>query len=113
QIIRYYADVGVKAEYKYFERTLYTEHYQSNEIEAAFWGGDRTVVPLAAPIIFIGTQPDRPWCPAWGYYREDTEHPIAEEPPADHWIRDIWNLWDQVAAEPDPEQQNELFRGIL
>lgn len=113
QIVRYYADVGVKAEYKYFERTLYTEHYQSNEIQAAFWGGDRTVVPLAAPIIFIGTQPDRPWAVAWGYYREDPEHPVAEEPPADHWIWKIWDLWDQVSVEPDPEKQNELFRGIL
>lgn len=113
QIIRYYQDVGVKAEYKYFERTLYTQHYESNEIEAAFWGGDRTVVPLAAPIIFIGTQPDRPWCVAWGYYRSDPDSPVAEEPPADHWIRKIWEIWDQVSAEPDPEKQNELFLGIL
>ncbi len=70
-------------------------------------------MPLAAPIIFIGTQPDRPWAVAWGYYREDPEHPVAEEPPADHWIWKIWDLWDQVSVQPDPEKQNELFRGIL
>lgn len=113
QVVRYFADVGVKAEYKYFERTLYTEHYQSNQIEAAFWGGDRTVVPLAAPIIFLGTQPDRPWGVAWGYYRNEPDNPVAEAPPEGHWIIKIWEIWDQVAAEPDPAKQDELFRGIL
>lgn len=114
QIIKYYAAVGVKASYKYFERSLYTEHYQSNEIEAASWGGDRTVVPLAAPIIFTGQQPDRPWCAAWSLWKlNGPSDPNGQEPPADHWINTIWSLWDQVAAEPDPAKQNELFTQIL
>jgi peptide/nickel transport system substrate-binding protein len=108
-----FAEVGIKATYKYFERTLYTEHYQANEIEAAWWGGDRTVLPLAAPIIFIGTQPDRPWSVAWGYYRQDPTNPIAEEPPAGHWIWKIWETWDQIAIEPDTAKQTELFHQIL
>ena len=45
-IVKYLGDVGIKCAYKYFERALYTEHYSANEIEAAFWGGDRTVLPL-------------------------------------------------------------------
>jgi peptide/nickel transport system substrate-binding protein len=113
QVIRYYADVGVKAAYRYFERTLYTEHYQANEIEAAWWGGDRTVVPLAAPIIWLGIQPDRPWAVAWGYWRQEPDNPVAEEPPADHWIRTIWDLWDQLSVEPDPAQQTALFHQLL
>lgn len=113
QVIRYLADLGISASYRALERALYTEHYQSNEIEAAWWGGDRTVLPLAAPIIFIGTQPDRPWCPGWSYYRLDPTDPAAEEPPADHWIWDIWALWDELAQEPDPAVQNEKFAQIL
>jgi peptide/nickel transport system substrate-binding protein len=108
-----FSEVGIKATYKYFERTLYTEHYQANEIEAAWWGGDRTVLPLAAPIIFIGTQPDRPWDVAWGYYRTDPTNPAAEEPPEGHWIWDIWNIWDQISVQPDLDQQTELFKQIL
>ena len=113
QAIRYFADIGINATYKALERSLYTEHYQSNEIEAAWWGGDRTVIPLAAPIIFIGTQPDRPWCPAWGYFRTDPTNPAAEEPPADHWIWEIWRLWDELAQEPDSATQNAMFEQIL
>ncbi|RIK43672.1 MAG: hypothetical protein DCC55_04885 [Chloroflexi bacterium] len=113
QVIRYFADVGVKATYRGVERSLYEEHYRANEIEAAWWGGDRTVLPLVAPIIWIGTQPDRPWAVAWGYWRTDPTNPAAEEPPADHWIRTIWDLWDQCAAEADADRRNELFFQIL
>jgi peptide/nickel transport system substrate-binding protein len=114
QIVGYFNEVGISAAYKYSERSLYTEHYQSNEIEAAFWGGDRTVVPLAAPIIWVGEQDDRPWCPAWVHYRQTGgTSPTAEAPPEGHWMWTIWELWDQIQAEPDPEQQNALFFQIL
>ncbi|MCC9076587.1 ABC transporter substrate-binding protein [Litorilinea aerophila] len=113
QVIRYYADVGIKASYKSVERSLYEEHWAANEIEAAWWGGDRTVVPLVAPGIFLGTITDRPWAVAWGLWRNDPTNPNAEEPPEGHWIWDIWSLWDQIAVEPDEEKRNELFRQIL
>lgn len=113
QVIRYLGELGISATYRALERALYTEHYQANEIEAAWWGGDRTVLPLAAPIIFIGTQPDRPWCPAWSYYRLDPTDPAAEAPPDGHWIYEIWRIWDELAQEPDPEVQHEMFTQIL
>ncbi len=114
QVVKYFAAVGVKASYKYFERSLYTEHYQANEIEAAWWGGDRTVVPMAAPIIFTGQQPDRPWCAAWSLWKlNGPNDPNGEEPAADHWISTIWSLWDQISAEPDAATRDQLFTQIL
>jgi peptide/nickel transport system substrate-binding protein len=108
-------DIGIKAQFRMEERSIYTEHYNANDIEAAWWGGDRTVVPLAAPIIFIGTQPDRPWCPAWGYWRNEGDaNPNSEEPPEGHWIWEIWRIWDEeIAIEPDEEKQHAAFRKIL
>jgi peptide/nickel transport system substrate-binding protein len=113
QVIRYFADIGINAAYKSLERALYTEHYEANEIEAAWWGGDRTVLPLVAPIIFIGTQPDRPWCPAWGFFRTDPTDPAAEEPPEGHWIWTIWETWDALSQEPDEATRNSMFEQIL
>lgn len=114
QVVKYLGEVGIKAAYKYFERSLYEEHYNANEIEAAFWGGDRTVVPMAAPIIFIGTQPDRPWGVAWSLWRNSNgENPNGEEPAADHYITKIWGLWDQISVEPDAAKRDELFTQIL
>ncbi|MEZ4637932.1 MAG: ABC transporter substrate-binding protein [Caldilineaceae bacterium] len=113
QVIEYYKAVGVNAAYKYFERSLYTEHYESNEIEGASWGGDRTVLPMAAPIIFICEQPDRPWAAAWSLWRLDKTDPNGEEPPADHWVWDLWNTWGALAVEPDEATRNDMFRQIL
>jgi peptide/nickel transport system substrate-binding protein len=113
QIVRYYQAVGVNAAYRYFERSLYTEHYESNEIEAAFWGGDRTVLPIAAPIIFTGEQPDRPWNAAWALWRLNPTNANGEEPPEGHWMWDIWNTWDEIAVTADEETRNALFREIL
>ena len=114
QVAKYYADAGITASYKYFERTLYTEHYESNEIEAAWWGGDRTVVPLVAPIIWTGEQPDRPWCAAWSLWRVNGDSdPNGEQPPEGHWMWTIWDIWNQISVEPDPAKQTELFYQIL
>jgi peptide/nickel transport system substrate-binding protein len=112
-VIKYFADVGVKASYKALERSLYIERHEANEVEAAFWGGDRSLLPIIAPWIFLGSQEDRPWAGAWGIYYNDPTDPNAEEPPVDHYIRKIWDMYAQMSAEPDEEQRNALFRQIL
>jgi peptide/nickel transport system substrate-binding protein len=113
-VVKYLADVGVKAAYKYDERSLYQERFESNDIEAAWWGGDRTLLPLAPlAVIFRGYQTDRPWACAWGLYLHDPNDPNAEKPPEGHWINNIWDIWDQVEAEVNPDKQTELFSQIL
>lgn len=112
-MIKYFADVGIQAAYKGIERALYTEHYNANEIESAFWGGDRTLLPFTAPTIFLGTTVDRPWAAAWGLWRNNPDDPNAQEPPADHWITRIWSTWDQIAVEPDEATRTQMFNQIL
>ncbi len=109
------AKVGIKATYKYAERSLYTQHYTANDIEAAWWGGDRTVLPLVPEaIIFRGVQPDRPWCPGWGFWYLNPSDPNAVKPPEGHWIYNIWKIWDEeVSIEPDPDKQTAAFKKIL
>ncbi len=112
-LVKYFNQVGIKAAYKAEERTLYTQHYNANEIESAFWGGDRTLLPLSAPLIFIGTIADRPWADAWTLWKLNPQDPNGEEPPKDHWINKLWDTWDQIAAEPDKQKRNDLFKQIL
>ena len=54
------AKVGIKGTYKYSERALYTQHYEANDIEAAWWGGDRTVLPIGARGDHLPRRPARP-----------------------------------------------------
>ncbi len=109
------AKIGVKCAYKYVERSLYTQHYEANDVEAAWWGGDRTVLPIVPEaIIFRGNQRDRPWCPAWSLYYNDPKNVNAVQPPDGHWIWQIWKIWDEeVIVEPDPGKQTTAFKKIL
>ena len=114
EVIKYFAAVGVKAAYKGFERSLYEEHHGANEIEAAWWGGDRTVVPLVNPTIWTCEQPDRPWAAGWAHWRNSGgTNPAGVEPPAGHWVWTIWEIWDAIKIEPDAEKQTAMFYQIL
>lgn len=114
QVVKMFAKVGVKAAYKYDERSLYEQRYNANEIEVSTWGGDRTVLPLApeAPI-FRGVMMDRPWAGAYGLWKNNPKDPNGVEPPKDFYIWKIWDLWDQISVEPDPAKQNDLFKQVL
>jgi len=113
-IIRYLEDIGLKAEYKYDERSLYEERCQANEIEASNWTAEYTVVPLVDFGMFTGEHETRGWAIAWGLWTKNgPTDPNGEEPPADHWIRTIWDLRDKIKTEPDADKRNQLFFQIL
>ncbi len=112
-VVRAWEEIGIKASYRGMERSLYEERWASNALDAAWWGGDRSVLPIVAPWIFLGTMIDRPWAAAWGLWKRDESNPVGEAPPEDHWIRNIWDIWDQVEGEPDEVTRNILFEGIM
>ncbi len=112
-IVKYFADVGVKATYKAQERSLYTERYNANEVDSAFWGGDRTLLPIVAPWIFLGSMVDRPWAGAWGLFYNNEKDPNAEKPPEGHFITKIWDIQTKIDVEPDDAKRTALFNQIL
>jgi peptide/nickel transport system substrate-binding protein len=111
--IAYLEAVGLKPAYRGQERSLYDIRHAANEMECGNWGGDRAHLPLVDPRIFLGTISDRPWAGAWGLWKNNPNDPNGEPPPEDHWIREIWRIWDEVAVEPDMDRATELFKGIL
>lgn len=114
KVIEFYAEVGITASYVALDRDIYNQHCNDNDIDAAWWGGDRTVLPLADAGIFLGTTWDRPWALAWGKWRQNGgSDPVGEEPPAGHWIRDIWSKWDQIAVQADAAERDRLFQELL
>ncbi len=112
-VISYLEAVGVKASYRYSERSLYETRSAANEIEAAWWGGNRTILPIIDPGIILGTMGGFPWANAWGLWKNRADDPNGEKPPEGHWIWDIWKNWEEMLLEPDEAKRNDLFRGIL
>lgn len=114
-VIKDLGAVGIKAGYKFVERALFTTHYQANDIEASWFGGDRTFLPIVPEaIIFRGTQIDRPWIGAYGLWYANPNDPNGVKPPADHFVNQIWKIWDEeVSVEPDAAKQTAAFKKIL
>ncbi|MCC6458231.1 MAG: ABC transporter substrate-binding protein [Caldilineaceae bacterium] len=113
--LEFLKELGFDVNYRGVDRSLSIEQHQSNDVECTMGFMDRNLVPLADPQIWIKHTniDDRPWANAWTAWRVDPNHPIAEEPPADHWIWDIWNLWDEIRSNPNEEERNALFMQIL
>ena len=112
--IQYMAEVGLKASYRYDERSLYEERVVANETEIAYWGADRSVLPVYNHHQFTGVNMQRNWGGAWGLWKNNPDDPNAEEPPADHWIREIWRIYeDEVLTEPDEQERFRLFEKIM
>jgi peptide/nickel transport system substrate-binding protein len=109
------AKIGVQATAKYVDRALFTVHYDANDIEGGWFGGDRTLLPIVPEaIIFRGTSRDRPWCPGWSYYYSDPTNVNAVKPPDGHWILNLWKIWDEeVSPQPDPTKATAAFNKIL
>jgi peptide/nickel transport system substrate-binding protein len=111
-IRKYWTAVGVKTSIKAVDRALYEEHVRAGEIEVGKWGWDRASVNQAAPGRWLATINDGPWAPLWGHWYEQQAWK-KEEPPKDHWIRKIWDLWEKTQQEPDAAKRNAHFRGII
>jgi peptide/nickel transport system substrate-binding protein len=114
-VIDHLKALGFEINYRGVDRSLSIESHNSNEVECTMGFMDRNLVPLADPQIWVKHTniDDRPWANAWTAWRMDPNLPIAEEPPDDHWIRDIWNLWDEIRITADEQTRIDLFKQIL
>jgi peptide/nickel transport system substrate-binding protein len=114
-LIDYFKDLGFEINVKEVDRALSINMHRSNDVEATTSLMDRNLVPLADPQVWIKHTniDDRPWANAWTAWKIDPKNPIAERPPAGHWIWDIWNLYDQILSSSDMGKQKELFWKIL
>lgn len=113
-VIKYFADVGIKASYRAVERSLYEEHWGANEIEAPWWGAGHDILPfISHSNYYIGELLDRPWAGAWGRWYRNRDDPNGAPPPDGHFLWTMWDIWAQALVEPDETRRNELFAQIM
>lgn len=112
RVKKYWDAIGVKTNVKFVERSLYTQHVNNGELQIGQWGFDRCSVVKADPGRWLGSIDDGPWAPNYGHWYLQNAFK-KEEPPQDHPIRKIWDLWDKTQVEPDEVKRNALFQQIL
>jgi peptide/nickel transport system substrate-binding protein len=111
----YFKGVGLQLNIRGMDRSLSIEMHNSNEVEMTAGEADRNLIPLADPQVWTKHTniDDRPWANAYTAWYMDPTLPIAEEPPAGHFIWDIWKAWEEIQQTADEEKQKELFWQIL
>ncbi|MEM8531600.1 MAG: ABC transporter substrate-binding protein [Chloroflexota bacterium] len=112
-IVGYWNEIGIQANLSSTERSLLRERTDNNDHDVIAWNGEgglgadvilepRWYLPFSSWSFFgIG----------WQYWWNDPNSPLAEEPPAE--VQQQIELYNQIQATADREEQNELMREVL
>ncbi len=116
-VIGYWKAIGLNVQQELIERSLYEQRAQQGDIEIGVWNVDRSAVPLADPGRLTGATTDGPWAPNYARWLAasygETVVGTQTEPPADHPIRRIWELWYLIQAEPDEDARNAMYQELI
>ncbi len=112
-MVKYWKAIGIKIDTKYDERAFYETRVHDAAVQAtAGFGWDRSSVVKADPGRWLGTIDDGPWAPAYGHWYSKSPYKQIE-PPANHPIRTIWDLWGKTQVEPDEAKRNAYFQQLI
>ncbi len=116
----YWEAIGIKVSQEVVERSLLEERNRAGDIQMGFWLCDRSSVVMADPRRYTGVLDDGPWAANYAIWLADvfygdgtTTRGAAMEPPPDHPIRKIAELWNQIQSEPDSDTRDQLMQQLL
>jgi peptide/nickel transport system substrate-binding protein len=102
--------IGVQADYRTMERSLYWTRATGNEVQVATWGTDRGLEPFVDPI-YVFPFDERSWMgPAYGIWYK-TKGAMGEEPP-EH-VKHAMALFDEFITTVDPDRQVEIGKELI
>ncbi|NEE00384.1 ABC transporter substrate-binding protein [Phytoactinopolyspora halotolerans] len=108
----YWEEVGVQVELNGMSRSLHTEVVRQNgEHEATVWTGSGGLVPFMQTHWYFPSTSAADFASAWGDWYMDPDSPNAEEPA--EGPRRQMELYDQIKATVDQDEQIELMRELL
>jgi peptide/nickel transport system substrate-binding protein len=105
-----WAELGVQMDVNPIERTFFYERTSnSNDHDAAVWGGQASWVPGEIPQQIVPVHHDSRWGIPWSQWY-NTGGAQGEEPPAS--VKERMQLYDQAKATVDAEQRRALIQQI-
>ncbi len=109
-ISQYWAEIGVDMDVNALERTFFYERTSnSNDHDAAVWGGQASWVPGEIPQQLVPVHHDSRWGIPWSQWY-NTGGAEGEEPPAS--VKQRMELYDQARATADQEKRRALIHQI-
>jgi peptide/nickel transport system substrate-binding protein len=105
-----WTEIGVDMDVNALERTFFYERTSnSNDHDAAVWGGQASWVPGEIPQQIVPVHHDSRWGIPWSWWY-NTGGAEGEEPPAS--VKERMALYDQARATVDPEARRALIHQI-
>jgi len=113
-VIQYWNAVGINASLNPVDRSLLYTRKAANEHDCVVWqGGGGSNDAILDPRWYLPANNESNWAIAWYIWYAQPSNPQAEamEPP--DYIKEQFQLYDEVQSTADPAKQNELFREVL
>ncbi len=114
QVQNYWADVGIQMEIDPMDGTLLEERRKANEFDGTANFSDGGLAPILSPKLYFPDGGGSTYALAWAtWYAPGTNDGLipAEEPPAE--TKRQMELYDQLKATADEDEQNRLMTEIL
>lgn len=114
-LIGYWKEVGVDVTLNSQPGPQYDENKKKNLIEASVFTGEggAGVTPILDPRYYVALAGGQIFNQGWGAWRtpDPTGETVAVEPP--QWAKDNYTKFEEVIAQPDPDQQIAKMRDVL
>lgn len=105
-----WALIGVDMDVNALERTFFYERTSnSNDHDAAVWGGQASWVPGEIPQQIVPVHHDSRWGIPWTFWYKSGGKEGEEPPPS---VKERMQLYDQARATVDPQKRRELIHQI-
>lgn len=109
-ISQQWQDIGIDMDVNSLERTFFYERTSnSNDHDAAVWGGQANWVPGEIPQQIVPVHHDSRWGIAWSQWY-NSGGGAGEEPPDS--VKERMRLYDLAKSTPDAEERRNLIRQI-
>ncbi|TDE08634.1 ABC transporter substrate-binding protein [Jiangella asiatica] len=108
-LVDYWAAVGIELRINPVSDEVRTERRDSNQFDAHFGSGLGGRAALIVPWNYVPVAAPAAYGEMWARWYEG--YPDGEEPPAP--VQEQYDLWRQLEATFDADQQEELFKQIL
>ena len=109
-IERQWAQIGVDMDVNALERTVFYERTSnSNDHDAAVWGGRASRVPGEIPQQIVPVHHDSRWGIPWTFWYKSGGKQGEEPPPS---VEQRMTLYDEARATVDPDERRQIIHRI-